>query len=641
MPRLLPPFAALLLASCHPPTIDPDARHPPSEADPSQDSQADSQPDSAADTAEPFEGGEPFSVVLLPDTQLYSQDYPELFAAQTSWVLDNRDAEAIAFVLHEGDITNDNGSTQWGNAKAAMEILDDQVPYVLAVGNHDMGSGGSADERDTTLFNSHFPISLFQDQTWFGGVFEPDRIDNLYALFEAGGVSWLVFGLEFGPRDEVLDWVWQVAQEHAERSVMVVTHTHVYSDDSLHGTLSSHSWNPHTYGLDQDKGDVNDGVEVWDALQDLSNLTFFFNGHILNDGVGRVTGTGSSGNQVHQLLANYQTLSNGGDGWLRLLRFIPGSRRVDVETWSPVLQRHNGDIQQAFSIHGLELFSEADGDAPGIEVLSSLGGAAQLALVFDETLDQETAGDATNYQLDGGASVLSATLAADERTVTLELSGAQLGSAYTLLIDGVRDASVHRNRASGLSGSFAPADRFADDFDDGDMEGWQVVQQGNTSGPAWWEAAGGSLVQRSNVYGDDRAGSYVYLDDPLAMGWSDYTLTASLRSEDNDGIGLLVRLQEDGSCYKLDLDSERSFRQLVRIQDGQQTVLAESWEGYAQDQTMAVELQVQGSGIRVSLDGQILFGGEVQDGELSAGTAGLYCWGNEGCWFDDVAVEGF
>src|SRR5690554_2378861 len=45
----------------------------------------------------------PFNLVLLPDTQVYSRAYPEIFRAQTEWIVQN--ADSIAFVLHQGDIT--------------------------------------------------------------------------------------------------------------------------------------------------------------------------------------------------------------------------------------------------------------------------------------------------------------------------------------------------------------------------------------------------------------------------------------------------------------------------------------------------------------------------------------------------------
>lgn len=624
------------LGACHKPQPQAGWRHGPG-SDPSEDS---------ADTAPPPVGGEPFTVAVLPDTQVYAQDHPEIFSAQTAWIAENRDAEAIAFVLHEGDITNNNSPAQWDNAAAAMALLDGVVPCVMAAGNHDIGSGGTSDSRDSSCFNATFPLAGFQTWPSFHAAFEENASDNVAFLIEAGGLDWLVFALEFGPRDVVLDWVHQVASQHPDHPVVLVTHAHVYSDETLHGTSTDQSWNPHDYALDQAEGDVNDGVQVWQALQDLPNLAFLFNGHVLNDGAGRVTGTGSGGNVVHQMLANYQMLDNGGDGWMRLLRFQPGRRRLDVQTFSPTLGRWNGDVQHAFSIQDLEIFSPVDAQAPQVESLSWLGGLDRLALVFDETLDPESAADPSRYTLDCAA-VEGARLEEDGRTVSLQVADMPAGQPCTLSVNGVKDASKHLNRVSGESWTFTPQTTFQDDFGDGDLDGWQIVQAGTLEAPSWWEVSDGALVQRSNVYGDDasatsdRHGTWVYLDDPFALAWTDTTFSVTLRSEDNDGIGVLLRAQPDGDHYRLDLDSQRGFRKLVRVLDGQEVLLAQDPVAYTQGAQMRIQARVQGSRLRVEVDGEPLFGGDITDDALPAGTVGLWCWGNEGCWYDDVEVEGF
>src|SRR5918911_208090 len=66
-----------------------------------------------------------FSVVVLPDTQYYSESYPQIFNAQTQWIVDNRANYNIQFVLSEGDIVNvADQPVQWQNADAAIKLLD-------------------------------------------------------------------------------------------------------------------------------------------------------------------------------------------------------------------------------------------------------------------------------------------------------------------------------------------------------------------------------------------------------------------------------------------------------------------------------------------------------------------------------------
>ncbi|MCH7558137.1 MAG: hypothetical protein IIB56_11865 [Planctomycetes bacterium] len=287
-----------------------------------------------------------FTIAVLPDTQHYSQSYPAIFTSQTQWIANHKAQHNIVFVLHEGDITNNNNATEWGNADASLSLLDGVVPYALALGNHDMGLGGSANNRNTML-NTYFPVRRFQNLPTFGGVYEPGKLDNSYHLFDAGGMDWLILALEFGPRDPVLDWANQVVADYPNRNVIVVTHCHMNYDDTLVGP--GDSYNPHNYGVAGAPGGVNDGEETWDKFVRLHpNISFVFSGHILNDGKGRLVGIGDNRNKVYQMLANYQMLTNGGNGYLRLVEFDLSQQKVRVKTYSPYLDQHLRDIQNEF-----------------------------------------------------------------------------------------------------------------------------------------------------------------------------------------------------------------------------------------------------------------------------------------------------
>ena len=98
-------------------------------------------------------------IVLLPDTQYYAEKYPEVLDSQISWIMQN--AKEIDFVLQQGDLTQNNNDKEWEIVQKAFNKLDNVIPYVLAVGNHDMGStaGKFADVRNTTLFNQYFPFT--------------------------------------------------------------------------------------------------------------------------------------------------------------------------------------------------------------------------------------------------------------------------------------------------------------------------------------------------------------------------------------------------------------------------------------------------------------------------------------------------
>ena len=91
----------------------------------------------------PIEDGS-WTLVLLPDTQHYAEKYPHIYDAQTQWIADHAKSHNIKYVLHEGDITNNNIIEQWDNALRSMNRLNGTVPYAIAPGNHDYGPKGNA-----------------------------------------------------------------------------------------------------------------------------------------------------------------------------------------------------------------------------------------------------------------------------------------------------------------------------------------------------------------------------------------------------------------------------------------------------------------------------------------------------------------
>lgn len=296
----------------------------------------------------------PIKLVLLPDTQVYSHSYPEIFRAQTKWIVQN--ADSITFVLHQGDITDFNSDEEWENATAALSLMDGKVPYTFVPGNHDLGPEGSASVRDADLFNQYLPYMKYQRMPHFGGAFEEGSMENTYHTFTAGGLGWLILSLEFGTRDKVLRWAGEVIEAHPRHKVIINTHDYMYSDDTRMNIESGHSWVPQDYGLGKDSGDdaVNDGEMMWEKLvSQYPNVLLTFSGHVLNRGAGLLVSTGKHGNTVYQMLGNYQTgvqgAENGGNGFLRIVTIDPAEKTIAVKTYSPHIDAYKTDPEQAFT----------------------------------------------------------------------------------------------------------------------------------------------------------------------------------------------------------------------------------------------------------------------------------------------------
>ena len=292
-----------------------------------------------------------FSLVALPDTQIYCERYPQHFYNQTKWIVENKERHNIRFVTHLGDITNRNTTPQWEVAQRAMQALDGVVPYSLVLGNHDCGPGGNCTSRDTML-NDYFPLKTAEKQSTFGGVKDDGRLENSYHTFTACGQKFLVLALEFGPRDEVLAWADGIVARHADHRVLLTTHAYMYYDDTRYDWTKfgkDQKWNPHSYGTAKLDGGTNDAQQIWDKLiAKHPNFFMTLNGHVLDDGLGKLTSPREGGNAVHQMLVNYQMKTEGGEGFLRLIEFLPDRKTVQVKAFSPSTGTYKTDPQNQF-----------------------------------------------------------------------------------------------------------------------------------------------------------------------------------------------------------------------------------------------------------------------------------------------------
>ena len=297
-------------------------------------------------------------IVLLPDTQTYAEKYPEVLDSQINWVV--RNAKQIAFVMQQGDLTQNNNDKEWKVIQNSFSKLNGKVPYVLAAGNHDMGSadGKFADVRNSTLFNNYFPYSQMSSLPGFSGVAEEGKMDNAYYIFKTGKINWLVITLEFGPRNSILNWASSVIEKYPNHSVIINTHSYMYSDSTRQGP--GDNWRPQAYGVGKDKGDssVNDGEQIWDKLvKDHSNVRFVFSGHVLNTGVGTLVSINSKGFPVYQMLANYQEgvtgSVKGGNGWLRIVDMNYKKKTLNVSTYSPYINKYKEEPAQQFIIENI------------------------------------------------------------------------------------------------------------------------------------------------------------------------------------------------------------------------------------------------------------------------------------------------
>lgn len=287
-------------------------------------------------------------VIVLPDTQFYACAYPNIFQQQARWIVEHQRDQAIALVVHTGDIVDQDVSAQWQVAAGSLHMLDGVVPYLVTCGNHDLSAAR------TSQIGSYFDPAAAGAEVRDSG-----RFDNAYRVVEIAGTPWLVLGLEFGPRDAVVEWASDILQMHADLPAIVFTHAYLYSDGQRYdrNRTPPQPYHPDGYGFTPEQG-INDGEDLWRKLiEPHENVRLVLSGHVIPDGTARSVATRASGTRVHQLLANYQrcdlcpcTEVEGGGGYLRILRFTPDARTLEVTTYSPHLEMSLHDEENEFTL---------------------------------------------------------------------------------------------------------------------------------------------------------------------------------------------------------------------------------------------------------------------------------------------------
>lgn len=282
----------------------------------------------------PVQDDDTFTIVVLPDTQYYCQDYPETFYAQADWIVQNAASKNIKFVIHLGDIVNSSTSAQWEIADTAFKILDNNdIPYSVALGNHDYETVSDFN-RDSTKFNEHFGVSRFRGKPWYGGGYPSGKNDNSYYVFEAGDLDFLVISLEFAPQKDILSWAADIINSYPDHRVIIITHGYLWTD-----TYSPQHANITTYY------DLigSDGTTLFNEfISRYSNIFLVVAGHYAGDSVRSITA--NDGHTIYEMLVDYQLESYGGNGWFKTLEFSPSNNTIISTPYNAL------DISTTFSL---------------------------------------------------------------------------------------------------------------------------------------------------------------------------------------------------------------------------------------------------------------------------------------------------
>ena len=300
-----------------------------------------------------------WSMVVVPDVQTYTRFSRNqgILDLMNAWIVDNVDPLKIQQVFYTGDLVYFNGygivgkeknligKEQWEGFSKLMKRLDGYVPYTLCTGNHDYGVRSA--ENRTTRYNDYFPTDrnpLSRKQLIECGpnTFGVRTMENSAREFTApypDNRKFLIITLQFAPSDAALAWAKKIADDprFANHIGIVLTHSYIYG--------TGERIQEEKYVLNKEGGNAGEAI-YRKLVYPAKNIRMVICGHVCKPdnwpaSVGFSMTKNSSGKSVAQMAFNTQAIGggfagNGGDGWLRLLEFMPDKKTVKATTFSPL-----------------------------------------------------------------------------------------------------------------------------------------------------------------------------------------------------------------------------------------------------------------------------------------------------------------
>jgi hypothetical protein len=267
------------------------------------------------------------------------QFYPDIWQGMAEWVVNNKADRNIVAVLGVGDIVNYPNATMFSRAVAGWDLIKNAgMIYLPTIGNHDY-DGINPALRGVHAYNTYFGAQYFAGKSWYGSNYNTSN-ENYYIEFSANGNDYLVFSLEIFPRDEVLVWAQEIVNMNHDKKIIVVTHSYLNNDGTR--TLSGDPDGTGAYFMDPAS---NDSQKVWDEFIKVNPEIFLvICGHVGHyPQCNYSTDTNDDGGTVHQLVADYQSVENGGNGYMAILQFQPLLNRIEASVYSDYLKAYAAD----------------------------------------------------------------------------------------------------------------------------------------------------------------------------------------------------------------------------------------------------------------------------------------------------------
>lgn len=282
-----------------------------------------------------------YSLIVLPDTQFYAEQYPEIFCSQVNWIKEQKQNLNIVFVSQLGDLVQNGGKfkKEWESISNCFKVLESiNVPFAVIPGNHDYEDTDDPSSGSET-YNSYFPRTRFDKLSWYKGSHNGNN-NNYEIVNTVNGGKLLIINLGFEPRDESIEWADQILRKNSSIATILTTHSYL-KDDTGNRTVDV-----------QLRKDGNSGEDIWNKLITKNcNIFLVLSGHFhTQDGENKLASKNVCGKSVYQITQDYQSREKGGNGLLRIYTFTPAEKKITVQTYSTISQKYENDENSQFEL---------------------------------------------------------------------------------------------------------------------------------------------------------------------------------------------------------------------------------------------------------------------------------------------------
>lgn len=267
-----------------------------------------------------------YNMVFLPDTQNTIKFRKNVMDTAMDWIIENKNKANIISVANLGDIVeNGNNEEQWNNALLFNKLPSAGINLLMQPGNHD--------------WPEYF-------DKYFGGDSEYGKLTkdyvvrtspsgrSSYMVNDGGSYKYMTLSIDYHSFDTDLSWVEEV-----------LSNTNIPTIVTSHDLQNCSDTAPSDIKLSEK------GKEVWNVVKKYNQVFMMIGGH--SHGSGDEILINDFGNEVFNVLADYQFAYNGGNALFKFAEFDENTNKIYLSTFSPYAATLSEDERTFFDVNYL------------------------------------------------------------------------------------------------------------------------------------------------------------------------------------------------------------------------------------------------------------------------------------------------